>query len=210
MSCFNDQYYICAIPCGEEQVFAGKNPRTASGRYWYTKQAVGDPPLYFHNSNKEYNLIDGERWPITSVLFYMNSFLVNACVYEELKAFVSLGLQFHPAVYIDDDDVWHENFWFLVFHEGLDCWDQGKSEVSSAEVVRSDGSVRLARLKSISLDDNVLGKISEVERLMFVLGGASNHHVLFHQKIVDIFERNEFSGARFLKVSDFEDGDDVG
>lgn len=91
-----------------------------------------------------------------------------------------------------------------------DCWDRDRSELLRKGVVLSDGVVTVPRVNRFCLDENVLNKISENECLMFAVGGVYNRFVFFHKKVVEVFERHGAQGVRFLKVSNFEDGDDVG
>lgn len=208
MTNYNEQYYICAVPSGGDHLFVGRQSKTASGRFWCEKPTDGGPPLYFHNSNKENDLVDGNRWPITEVLYCTKSILVKHVLYEKLKMHKPSGMTFHPAVYIDDEGEWHDDYLYLVFHEAGDWWDRDLSDVEEAATIRSDGSVRPAWVEKFYLDENVLDKIPENNRLMFALGGATNRHVCFHKKNVEIL--GEYQGVRFLKMSEYEPGDECG
>lgn len=59
-----------------------------------------------------------------------------------------------------------------------------------------------------SLDEKVLSLIPEQERLIFKMGNTSNQPIFVHQKIVDIFQKNNVKGVKFFRVSDYEFGDE--
>lgn len=156
------------------------------------------------------NLKAGNKWPITDVLVCDGSILIKKYLWEKIEGFNSEGLAFHPSVFIDDEGIWHENFMFMVFYKNLDCWDRERSVVEEEEEHLADETVFPVVVERFYLDDKVLDKIPENQRLMFEMGGVQNSLVCFHQKIVDIFDQNKAAGIRFLKVSEFEDGDDYG
>lgn len=210
---YNEKYYFCAVPKGSDRLFVVPNKkRMKSSAYSYLKPKVGSPPFFFNSSatSVKRNAKAGNKWPITDALVCDGNVLVNNELWEKIKEFNTGGLAFHPSVFIDDEDVWHENFMFMVFSKKLDCWDRERSVIEEEEERLADGTVFPATVERFYLDDKVLDKIPENQRLMFKMGGVQNRFVCFHQKIVDIFDQNAAAGIRFLKVSEFEDGDDYG
>lgn len=209
MTNYNEQYCILARPRGEDQIFVGLDSRVSSDSFYYTKPNSGSPEFFFNNRAKKRQLKMGVKWPLTSAFVWVSNVMVDRAHYEALKDFNISNLKYHPSIYIDDEDVWHEDYWFLVFYQELDCWHRKRSEVLDKGEVYSDGTEFPPRLNKFYLDDKVLDPIPEEERLMFAMGGVSNRFIFVHQKIVDIFDRSRAEGVRFIKVSDFKDGDDI-
>ncbi len=71
----------------------------------------------------------------------------------------------YPAVYIDDENNWHDNYWFLNFYEELDCWDRKLS------VIGEDDDEHESAVYQYYLDAKILDGIPEEKRLLFIMGG---------------------------------------
>jgi hypothetical protein len=208
MQNYNDQYYVCVSPEGEERIFPKTNQRTKSADYSYTKQKEGSAPFFFDNAYKEDDLAEGNQWPIPDILVSNKNVLIVDKLYDKLMGIKINGLQLHSAVYIDDNDDWNENYWFLIFYERLDCWDRERSIILKKErALNGSSTIIPAKVEQFYLDGRVLDQIPEEQRLMFTMGGVVNKFVFFHQKIVDIISTNNFTGARFIKVSEFDRAD---
>jgi len=117
-----------------------------------------------------------------------------------------MGVVF-PAVYIDDNDNFHEDYWYFGFYKELDCLDIDKSDIEHIdfddEDIDDEDEVRL-EVNKYYLNNHILNSIKEESRLLFKIAKCSKKYVFIHQKLVDVF-KNE-SGVRFIKVADFEEG----
>ena len=198
---YNEQYYIAEQPPGDDQIYLKPDKRTANRGYHYKQLPQGDNPLFFMNGYREK---DNNRWPIPHILMDGGDLIVIDDIRNELKKYDIDGMQLYPAVYIDDHDKWHENYWFLNFYQELDCWDRERSIYHRDIDVDPDS---YAEVDKYYLDEKILDPIPEERRLMFRVGDTSMGHIFIHQKIVDFIIKNKFTGVRFFKVSDFKEGD---
>jgi len=114
------------------------------------------------------------------------------------------GMQLYPAVYIDDDDHWHDNYWFLTFYEKYIYWDKKRSQFITIDETDDQHD---AEVDSYCLDETKLQGIAEERRLIFKMGGVGDPYVFVHQKIVDFLMANQCKGIRFFKTCEFEEGD---
>ena len=62
-------------------------------------------------------------------------------------------------------------------------------------------------INKYSLDASKLDMIPLENRLLFKMGGTSFSYIFIHESIFEKISINEFKGARFFKVSNFEEGD---
>lgn len=194
----NERYYIALALEGDAKIHLSPDEKTAGRGYHYEKQSSGQAPFFFHNA---YPHSDGSGpYPITDVLFDGGyEFLVRDFIRDELEKFEINGLQLYPAVYIDDADNWHENYWFLIFHENkdIDFLDKEKS-------LNNDKEKSIERYR---LNDEKFNRIPLERRLVFRLSSEFDSQVFVHEKVVRFFEQNGFSGIRFVKTADFKEGD---
>jgi len=201
MTAYDECYYILQRPHGDDQVCAVADQKTANRGYHYRQLQAGESPLFFENGYRDK---DKNAWPVTNMLVTGPGFLVTNAIREKLKFLNIDNMQIYPAVYIDDADTWHENYWFVGFYEELDCWDRQRSTVDIDEDDDEDDDVDVDKY---CLDAGVLDAIAEENRLMFKMGGSSMNYIFVHQRIIDLFNECNMDGARFFKVSDFKEGD---
>ncbi|MBL4898702.1 MAG: hypothetical protein JKX76_03525 [Colwellia sp.] len=203
MSNYEDQYYIAIEPAGEDHIFPIPDQKTADRNYEYLKLPMGEKPLFFHNSQQEKDVRRNIVRPLSDVLFDGNDLIVTDSIRNKLIQHEINGLQLYPAVYIDDKNHWHENYWHLCFYERLNCLDKAHSSIDG-DIDRTKFNVEVDQFR---LEKNVLDAITEEKRLLFKISGVSMGYIFVHQLIVDFFEKNNLSGIRFFKVVDFEEGD---
>jgi hypothetical protein len=141
---------------------------------------------------------------ITDVLFSGPYFMVTERIYHLIADFEIAGLQYYPAVYESDGGDLYD-YWFLVFTgtSGRDWYDRDRSVVEDEDELDEGEKPFIERY---SLDVQRLSAIQEEERLMFRMTGVMLPLVFVHERIVDLFRRNQASGIRFIRVSDYEDG----
>lgn len=116
------------------------------------------------------------------------------------------GLNIIPALIIDNQDKWHEDYSYLHFYNNLDCLDLNKSDFEvrkwGAEEHKFDRIVNKFRL-----DNSVLESIPENERQLFAIGSSSAiREVFFHKNLVNFIVENQMKGFKFFAVEDYEEG----
>ena len=178
MNKYNDDYYIMFMLPGDEQIYVKPKFQTAKRKYHNEKLTIGGAPLFFENSYRDE---DKNKWPITDVLVDTSGFLAPQCLYDMIKRLEIQYLQLSPAVYVDDDDKYHEHFWYFGFYNETNCLDIVNSAIESVDYDDEDDEQRLEVLK-YSLNEEFLDLIEEEKRLMFKIGGCSKNIFLFIKK----------------------------
>ncbi|MBR8841713.1 DUF1629 domain-containing protein [Pseudoalteromonas sp. JC3] len=204
---FNDQYYIILKNYSEVTLHLTALQKSADRDYEFEQLVWGKEPLFFENAYRDKDNANGVIRPIPSVLLDATIPIVSSKIRERLKLFNFVGMQLYPAVYIDDGDNYHEDFWCMNFWQELDCWDRAKSKIEkfTAEEMLEPDYLKGCDIYKYHLDSEVLDKISEEERLIFKQAGGLKY-VFVHQKIADIFFEEKATGVNLVKVSDFEEG----
>lgn len=145
-------------------------PTNGSGDALFDGGVMSGPPLYFCNSYKDEGLKSGIVENIGDILFNGPHMVVSDQVKTYLDSFETRFLQIYPAVYIDNQDNWHEGYWYLNFIDQIDCWDRERSVFDPPDDPADPFDY--AEVKKYSLDVDVLDRIPEDERLLFKMGGA--------------------------------------
>ncbi|ATD08781.1 hypothetical protein SIO17_17065 [Pseudoalteromonas piscicida] len=204
---FNDQYYIILKKYSEVTLHLTALQKSADRDYEFEQLVWGKEPLFFENAYRDKDNANGVIRPIPSVLLDATIPIVSSKIRERLKLFNFVGMQLYPAVYIDDGDNYHEDFWCMNFWQELDCWDRAKSKIEkfTAEEMLEPDYLKGCDIYKYHLDSEVLDKIPEEERLIFKQAGGLKY-VFVHQKIADIFFEEKATGVNLVKVSDFEEG----
>ncbi|MGL0927262.1 hypothetical protein XM79_c11514 [Vibrio vulnificus] len=201
MKNYNNEYYIVFRPSGDDQIYIKPDLKTSKRKYHFKQLAHGGQPLLFSNGFKDE---DKNRWLLTDLFVDSSGLLINEEVKLKLGNYNIDGMQIYPSIYIDDDNVWHEKYWYLGFYKELDCLDRDSSVIESFDFDDDDD---LLEVKKFSLDYRVLDNIAEQNRMIFKIASCSKSYLFFHEKIVDFIVRKRFSGVRFIKVADFSEGD---
>jgi hypothetical protein len=123
---------------------------------------------------------------------------------EFLRHFDIPGLQLFPAVYIDDDDHWHEDLWLVNFYQGLECMDLEKSELHNHPSFWEEGDDNIVVKPCLS--EIILSDLKLENRLIFKIPEVTPKHLYCHQRIVDFVYEMNYTGLEFIKVSDFREG----
>ncbi|WP_196156921.1 imm11 family protein [Reinekea sp. G2M2-21] len=202
MSKYDHEYYIPFSPNTEEKLFLGLTQKSHDRYYHFSKLNLAEGPMVYINNYKEEDVEAGTRTPIPDVFLRLGVMVIPKPFMEFLRYFDIPGLQLFPAVYIDDDDNWHEDLWLVNFYEGLDCIDLENSTVKYTLWEEGDDY----RVKKPSLSEAVLSEIPEDQRLMFKIAKVDNPHLYCHQRIVDFVREIGYTGIDFIKVADFKEG----
>ena len=203
MSKYNEQYYIIEKPFGENSLYIKADQKTANRGYHYKKTPFGEAPFFFHNSYKDRDKQEQIRRQLTDIIVHGSGLLINNQVRDELKYLEVDGMQIYPSVYIDDDNEWHEDYWYLSFYEDLNCLDKENAEIDMDDFDDDDDDVEVSKF---SLADDALDKIPEERRLLFKIGGVNMPYIFIHRKIADLFIQKGYTGFRFFTIADFYEG----
>ena len=115
---------------------------------------------------------------------------------EIIEEYVPYGIQFFPVI-IKHRDQEYSDYFILNCHNIIKTMHRDRSEFQEKGL--------LTFIDSLSLDEDVLDKIPEDQRMIFVL----DEHVsmiLYHEKLVKALEDANVTGVGFVKVNDWDIG----
>ncbi len=201
MSKYNDQYYIVDEVYDNNTLYLTALQKTANRNYSYKKMQPGDEPLFFENAYKKEDIAAGSKKQIKQSHMNGNFLLVSNDIRGKIKGIQSNGVQLYPAVIIDDDEDFHDNFWLLnVFNK------QNYIDFDKSEIKRYDPKSDSHKVKKYFLSDEALDKVPEENRLIFKPSNTDVGFMFVHQKIVDIFNEFKVGNIKFYKVSEWKKG----
>jgi hypothetical protein len=204
MTHFNDDYFFIRKPKNDDQLpFLEPDENTEDRRFRLEMQQPGSAPLVFRNSWKEENLRRGIRSLAPAVLFEGDDLVVSTAIRQSLLLADIPDLAMHPAIYIDDQGTWHEDYWFLTFTKWLDCWDRNASTYEQDDPPVRLGDFELYQVYEYSLDPDVLDKIPLQNRLLFKLGGSLDGFIVCHKSLAGLFRGNGSSGAELIAITKY-------
>ncbi len=197
MSSYEEQYYILKKRAFRKKILSLRaDENTGRRHHTYEKLDYGDGPVFFENGYA------GE------VPFYLTNVqmdgiypVVSEDIASMLKKFDIDGFQLFPAIIIDDNRKWHEDFYFFNFYSPLDCVDFEHSEVDEYEADAKCNEVIKYKLK-----DKILDNIDEENRLIMKLDRVEGGALIFHEKVVTLLSEFEIEAIRFFKLSEYELG----
>ncbi|BCV33761.1 MULTISPECIES: imm11 family protein [Shewanella] len=194
---YEEQYYILKrVEFREIFLSLRATENTGARNHTYEKLDYGDGPVLFENGYKgeiPFHLTNAQMDSIYPV--------VSEDVASAVKGYPTEGFQLFPAVIIDDDDHWHEDFYFFNFYRDIDCVDFQKSTVRNYSPTKKNNTVL-----QYKLDASVLDAIPEENRLMIKLAGVTGGALLFHEKIVKALTKFNIEAFQFFKLSDYRKG----
>ena len=206
MNIYEESYYIVYPDYDFDAYDNGLNPtpHTANIDWDCEKLNFGSKPLTFISRNDDLDFLKKDY----AIAFNVPNFVVT----QKLKELLALGLygcQFFPAMVQDKKNNVVEGLWALNTYEELDCIDFKRSKhfISDDGSTEIDGFPIEAEMENYRFREEVLDAIPEKERLIFQVENTSMGEIFVHQKVVDIFKKNNVNGINFFKVSEFEDGD---
>ena len=123
-------------------------------------------------------------------------------LHAKLTALDLPGVCTHPAVYIGDDGVRHEGYWYLTFPERFDCWDREASDVEQDDPPLQLGDVTLHQVYGYRLNATLLDATPLRERLLFKMGGTLDAFVVCHASLRSLFE-GAHAGVELQAVADY-------
>lgn len=207
MSSYEESYYIIFRDY-ELKEYNNKlvpTPKTANRDWEFEKLNFDLEPLEFLSKNSNLNFLKKGM----GIAFAAPHFVVT----DKLKNCIDFGLygsQFYPASVYDSKGNVVEGLWALNTFRALDCLDVKQSNVylPDNEVTDIGGFDVMPDVDVYHFDKGVLDSIPEDERLIFQIDNTTIAEFFFHQRVVDIFKKNNVKGVNFFKVSEFKSGDE--
>ncbi len=202
MKDYNEEYYLLFSDPDVEEYDIEPDRATAKRNYDSEELDYGQKPLYFTTETDNLSHASGDF----EVFFPIGSIVVT----DKLRRLLEDGLygsKFYPAIVQGEEDGTREDVWALNIFKSLDCRDKDKSVASYPGGVKSiDGIDVLPSVKSFYLSSDVLDKIPESNRQLFVMDNTDVTNIFVHKNFVDIFIKNDVKGTKFIKVSDYKIG----
>ena len=196
------QYYV--IGKSDTQYPILRPDERTSDTFYGVRYVTSSRPLIFSSANKEKNLKSGKREKITGILFSSCDFIIKKDVRDALLRFDIAGVQYHPTVYVDTDDYYHEGYWFVNVYRAVPFADLEKSTFD--EFVEEEIELGVSpSAEKIVFDTAKMLAVPEEQRLIFRLGNVSNREIFVHQKIKDLLESFKLEGMRFFRVDEYEE-----
>lgn len=163
-------------------------------------QERGSAPLVFLNAWAEENKRHRISAVLPNVLFDGSDIVVHTAIYDKLIGLDLPGVHMHPSVYVDDNGVRHEDFWYVTFPTLFDCWDRETSKVG--KTVLDLGDEKLYQVFTYRLDRKRLDQTPLRDRLLFKMGGTINTFVVCHESLRSLFS-GEDAGVWLQSIADY-------
>lgn len=203
MSTINDEYFFIRKPDDDRLPLLEPDSNTEDRRFRFAQQPMGSPPLVFNNAWKDRNRSKKLSGITPDILFSGADLVVRTAIRERLLDYSIPSLHMHPVVYIDNQEKWHEDFWYLTFSDRFDCWNRTTSEYDEEGPPVRLGGFELHEVFSYKLDENLFDKDMPDSQLLFKMGGDLDGFIVCHSSLANIFRGNGKSGAILMKISDY-------
>lgn len=200
----NEYFFICR-PKESPQLPALKPDKNTEQRHFrFEALPLGQAPLKFYNSWKEENRAEGVRTITPDILFDGANLMVHDKIRERLLDIETPKLHIYPSIYVDDDDRWHEDFWYLTFTERFDCWDRRTSNYGQDGPPVRLGGFEYFQVYNYSFNSDLMKNTPLEQRLIFEMGGTLDPYVTVHESIIGkVFGSPGANGADYIRVSDY-------
>ena len=202
---YTEEYYFIRSPRKRADLpFLTPDESTSNRNYEFEAIPMGQPPLKFYNGLRNVPGAKNTKAVVTDILFSGFNLIVSDRIRERLLNFDLPNLHIFPAIYIDDENQWHEDRWFLTFTQDFDCWDRNTSEYDRDEDPIRLGGQEYYMVFQFAFNEKLLDSTPLEKRLLFRMGGVTNSFITVHQSVLTkIFGDQNLNGAEYVKVSDF-------
>lgn len=202
MNKHDQEYFIVLLDVDDPtRPFLKPDADSSSRRFLREGPPPGAPPMVFSNAHKKANLRRSIVAETSAILFSGFDLVVTTGIRDKLLDTKVCDLFMHPAVYVDDGDQRHENYWYLTFSNAFDCGDRAKSDYDKGSPIPVGGKI-IYEVDSFRLDSNVLDSVPLEDRLVFKMGGVINASVFVHKSVRSIFAAGGKSGANIIQASE--------
>lgn len=203
MTELNSDYFFVLKPTGDRIPFLVPDVNTEGKHFGFEPQPFGSAPLVFLNGWRDENKKKGVLSEARDVIFSGSDLVVRSAIREKLLGLDLPNLAMDPAIFIDDKEQWHEDYWYLTFTDRFDCWNRTTSEYDEdTPPVLVRGKPKYA-VASYSLDSELMEKTPLKNRLLFKMGGDLTAFVVCHKSIASILRGNGDSGAKLVSLADY-------
>lgn len=198
MNDYDSEYCFISYKSTESRPILSADAETAALAYTSEALPLSSLPLKFKNgaANDKNKHIFSEEPP--EILFHGSDIAVKAETFKQLTSIEIPNLALQPAIYIDQNNVHHGNYWFLTFTNKLDCWDRNKS-LYAPEPLTSFNDIRYEVI-SYHLDKATLDSMPLTERRLFKMGATTEGWLLVHNSIASLFKK---TGVELVPIKDF-------
>jgi hypothetical protein len=184
------KYYLVQVPGGDQYPYL-KMDKDSRATLEKGFQIGVSQPLTFKNAWREDNIEEGISEIIGEVLFSGNQILISDRIKNDLlnwghKQQEAIPADFFPAIYIDDNDVSHENYWFVNLENYIDCWHR---ETSNYRTTPTDDQP-VYDVKQFSLDREKLKQVKN-QGLLFKIGNNVKPPLVLREEISVYFDLPE-------------------
>lgn len=198
MSKYNNQYFFILQSLDKRLPILSPDDDTATKYYASSQLPIGEKPLIFYNGFLE-DQLRNKIQPLETppeILFDGSDILVKDKTREALLDLEISNLAIQPAIYIDHNDVRHEDYLFLTFLELFDCWDRNNSGFFEDE----DDEYPMHEVIKYSLNDELLDNTPLTERKLFKIGATTTGFIVVHQSIMSLFKG---TGAVLVPIAEY-------
>ncbi|MGF1743057.1 hypothetical protein L4C34_18725, partial [Vibrio profundum] len=177
MNTFEDEYYLLIDTPFRENFLELVGIKGAGARFYETDQLdYGDGPIFFGQVFKE-----DMPFKLSNVQMDSGNPVVSKEIADVIAKYNIDGFQLFPAIIVDENDKWYEDFYYFNVYERLDCVDFENSEVDDYD----PDSIIGQEVIKFKLRADVLENIEEERRLIVMLDEVVEAPLLVHQKLVD-------------------------
>lgn len=204
---YNETYWLMFAGLGpEDDEYATLIPRSDKDTEVLkeTEELNISRPIKFITDNQELKKEYGIGEVLGDLHRCMSGFVISTKVKDHLIRLPNRNIQYIPAIIIDINQKWHENYWYMHIYDELECLDAVNATVEEYKELPDDAPLDVI---DYSLDGKVLNDIPEKERMLFRLGGnVYETRTLVHNDLVNWIRESHLTGFRFFRVDEFEDG----
>lgn len=198
----NQEYYVIERPSDLSIPLLKANKNSASKKYWSGDYVYDGQPLVFSNKKKEKNLEKGITEKISSILFTADEIVIDDSLYKTMKELDIEGVNYTPSIYIANNGVWYENYWYVRILNEHDLWCRDKSAFNP-EARTSSGWHYVYKYV---LNEDAIERVPMAQRMLFNMGGVSMPVMCAHLSIVDIIKPSGEVSNEFFKLLTEYDG----
>ena len=197
MSQYNDQYYIVFENYDDNTLYLKPQKHSAMRYYEFTKLNGGEP-MFFENGYREEDLARGLSRPIKQAHLDSTYPVFSDAIKQSLGNVDNQFCQCYPAVIVDDQGKYHDNYWVFNVFEKMDVLDMGRCAIRKRNPNREE-----QKIQQYCLSEDKLEAIPEEERLVFMPKFSSTPHIIVHESVVRAFKQHNVDTLNFVKVSDW-------
>ena len=198
MKPYEEQYYIVRNVYNEDTVYLKPTKQTGKRKYKNSQLVFGEEPLIFEESFDKAFHQKGKQ-PVFGDAHMDGIYpIVSQKVYDLLKHLNVNNFQLYPAIIMDPNGNYIENYYFFNIYDRLNCVDFDKSELINYKKEALRHTVRKFIIKS-----EVLDPIEEENRFILHPHKVFTAPMIVHKDIVNIFNKLKIKTIRFLPLSDY-------